>query len=127
MNYPEDCPTRQLIERCFTRSIKEKCWQKAQPVPGRHPDRWRTDAFGNVVCKRLVGCPGLMCYEYDHIVPFSRGGPSCLSNCQILQTSTNRKKGNRFDDELSQQYQHSHAVQVLDAIEMAIWGNILRF
>lgn len=128
MNSPLPITTSQLIERSFTRSIKEQCWKRAQCVPGRHPDRWRIDVLGNIVCKRLIGCPGAVCYEFDHVVPFSRGGPSSLSNCQILQTRANRKKGNLFDDEIimEQERQHTYSTQQLDTIELAIWGNILR-
>ena len=37
--------------RQFTNKEKELCWQKAPIMLGRHPDRWRLDAFGVPVCK----------------------------------------------------------------------------
>ncbi|KAK3042708.1 hypothetical protein RJ639_000766 [Escallonia herrerae] len=38
--------------------------------------------------------PGL-CFEYDHIIPYSKGGESVAGNCQILQTRVNRYKSNQ--------------------------------
>ncbi|EOY21948.1 HNH endonuclease domain-containing protein isoform 2, partial [Theobroma cacao] len=64
----------------------------------RHPERWRKDAAGNIVCKRFCNCKGCLCFEYDHIVPFSRGGESTAENCQILQTRVNRLKSNKEVD-----------------------------
>lgn len=101
--------------RIFTRLMKEECWKKvngrrcpqlatlmsivqAPLVPGRDPERWRLDAAGNVVAYRLRGCEGCLCHEYDHIVPFSKGGRTEVSNCQILQTRANRYKGNEEND-----------------------------
>ncbi|GFQ08310.1 hypothetical protein PHJA_002975000 [Phtheirospermum japonicum] len=49
------------------------CWSNAETVPGRHPERWRKDAAGNIVCKRFCNCQGCLCFEYDHIVPYSKG------------------------------------------------------
>lgn len=48
---------------------------------GRHPDRWRLDALGNPVLKVLKGCEGPFCHEYDHIIPYSKGGKTELYNC----------------------------------------------
>lgn len=59
--------------RFFDKKAKNMCWAKAEIVPGRHPERWRKDAAGNIVCKRFCNCNGCLCFEYDHIVPFSKG------------------------------------------------------
>lgn len=58
--------------RSFPYSVKQQCWEKAEKVRGRDPDRWRRDALGNIVFRKLVGCPGCLCHDYDHIVPFSK-------------------------------------------------------
>lgn len=63
--------------RFFDSKAKIKCWSSADVVPGRHPERWRKDAAGNVVCKRFCNCQGCLCFEYDHVVPFSKGA-SCF-------------------------------------------------
>jgi HNH endonuclease len=65
---------------------------------GRNPSRWRVDPVGNVVCNKLTTCEGCLCHEYDHIVPFSKGGLTSIENCQILQTRVNRFKGSEAND-----------------------------
>ncbi|GFZ12129.1 HNH endonuclease domain-containing protein [Actinidia rufa] len=73
--------------RFFDSKAKSKCWAKAEILAGRHPERWRKDAAGNVVCKRFCNCQGCLCFEYDHIVPYSKGPVSPLSlspiNCRV--------------------------------------------
>ncbi|CAN6296365.1 unnamed protein product [Urochloa humidicola] len=58
--------------RSFPYAVKQQCWEKAEKVPGRDPERWRRDALGNIVFRKLVGCPGCLCHDYDHIVPYSK-------------------------------------------------------
>ncbi|XP_048138535.1 uncharacterized protein LOC115734939 isoform X2 [Rhodamnia argentea] len=58
--------------RSFPYSVKQQCWDKADRLKGRDPDRWRRDAVGNIVFRKLVGCPGCLCHDYDHIVPYSK-------------------------------------------------------
>jgi len=65
-DYPNPNP------RSFPHGVKQKCWEKADKVKGRDPDRWRRDALGNTVFRKLVGCPGCLCHDYDHIVPYSK-------------------------------------------------------
>ena len=58
--------------RSFPYSVKQQCWDKAEKIKGRDPDRWRRDALGNTVFRKLVGCPGCLCHDYDHILPYSK-------------------------------------------------------
>lgn len=58
--------------RSFPYSVKQQCWEKAEKVKGRDPDRWRRDSLGNTIFRKLVGCPGCLCHDYDHIVPYSK-------------------------------------------------------
>ena len=58
--------------RSFPYSVKQQCWDKAEKIKGRDPDRWRRDALGNIVFRKLVGCPGCLCHDYDHIMPYSK-------------------------------------------------------
>ncbi|THG00386.1 hypothetical protein TEA_010605 [Camellia sinensis var. sinensis] len=60
--------------RSFPYSVKQQCWDKADKVKGRDPDRWRRDNLGNILFRKLVGCPGCLCHDYDHIVPYSKQG-----------------------------------------------------
>ncbi|KAJ8772987.1 hypothetical protein K2173_028164 [Erythroxylum novogranatense] len=116
--------------RFFDRLVKNMCWAKAEIVPGRHPERWRKDSAGNIVCKRFCNCQGCLCFEYDHIVPFSKGGESTVENCQILQTRVNRYKSNR--DEVDKTLLKGYSCDVnftdreLDVIEMAVYGDVIR-
>lgn len=58
--------------RSFPHIVKQKCWEKAERIKGRDPDRWRRDVLGNTLFRKLVGCPGCLCHDYDHIVPYSK-------------------------------------------------------
>ncbi|KAL1810224.1 hypothetical protein DCAR_0729900 [Daucus carota subsp. sativus] len=116
--------------RSFGTTARAKCWANAQVVPGRHPERWRQDAAGNIVCKRFGSCQGCLCFEYDHIIPYSKGGESVAENCQILQTRVNRFKSDKEavgTDEL-QQYacDIKFSDRELDVIEMAVYGDVIR-
>ncbi|XP_059290719.1 uncharacterized protein LOC132044245 isoform X3 [Lycium ferocissimum] len=98
--------------RSFPYSVKQQCWDKAEKVKGRDPDRWRRDPLGNTIFRKLVGCPGCLCHDYDHIVPYSKGGESTLENCQVLQATVNRSKGNRTDISKAELIQRSSYCRV---------------
>ncbi|XP_010274087.1 PREDICTED: uncharacterized protein LOC104609461 [Nelumbo nucifera] len=116
--------------RFFDAKTKALCWAKASVVPGRHPERWRYDAAGNIVCKRFCNCQGCLCFEYDHIVPYSKGGESIAENCQILQTRVNRFKSDKAVVDRTELEGFSCDVKFtdkeLDIIEMAVYGDVLR-
>ncbi|XP_047155879.1 uncharacterized protein LOC124826946 [Vigna umbellata] len=124
LDYPNPNP------RSFPHSVKQKCWEKADKVKGRDPDRWRRDALGNTVFRKLVGCPGCLCHDYDHIVPYSKGGESTLENCQVLQATVNRSKGNRTDISKAELIQKSSYCRVsdrdMDLLELSAYGNVRR-
>eukprot|EP00741_Cyanophora_paradoxa_P002976 tig00000655_g2889.t1 len=116
-------------ERIFDKAMKDACWSKATTIAGRDPQRWRLDAVGNIVCKKLTSCEGCLCHEYDHITPYSKGGKTELSNCQILQTRVNRFKGNKIleGEELRKfSCDLNLTERDLDVVEMAVYGNIRR-
>ncbi|PWA60748.1 HNH endonuclease domain-containing protein [Artemisia annua] len=116
--------------RFFDTMVKKLCWSKADTVQGRHPDRWRKDAAGNIVCKRFCNCQGCLCFEYDHIVPYSKGGESVVENCQILQTRVNRFKSDKDDVDKTRLRGYSCDINFtdkeLDIIEMAVYGDVIR-
>ncbi|CAK7322839.1 unnamed protein product [Dovyalis caffra] len=116
--------------RFFDKLVKKECWAKAETVPGRHPERWRKDAAGNIVCKRFCNCHGCLCFEYDHILPFSKGGESTADNCQILQTRVNRFKSDKQELDETQLKGYSCEIKFtdkeLDIIEMAVYGDVIR-
>ncbi|CAK8563213.1 unnamed protein product [Lathyrus sativus] len=116
--------------RHFDTKTKGICWTKADTVPGRHPERWRKDAAGNIVCKRFFNCLGCLCYEYDHIIPFSKGGESTADNCQILQSRVNRLKSDKYQIDSDKLKGYSCDINFtdkeLDIIEMAVYGDVIR-
>uniref|UniRef100_A0A7S1ERX3 HNH nuclease domain-containing protein n=1 Tax=Timspurckia oligopyrenoides TaxID=708627 RepID=A0A7S1ERX3_9RHOD len=118
----------------FSPLVKDLCWKKAEVFDGRDPDRWRIDNGGNIVCRAFRGCQGPLCWEYDHIWPISKGGGKQLSNCQILQSRSNRRKGSdalakengKILAAFSDKSWHALDDQMLDAIELAAYGDIQR-
>ncbi|KAL0713747.1 hypothetical protein Bca4012_020725 [Brassica carinata] len=116
--------------RSFPYSVKQQCWEKAEKIKGRDPERWRRDLLGNIVFRKLVGCPGCLCHDYDHIVPYSKGGKSTLDNCQVLQAKVNRSKGNKTDISRAELIQRSSYCRVagrdMDLIELTAYGNVQR-
>lgn len=114
--------------RTFPHDVKEACWAKAETVKGRDPARWRRDALGNVVFRKLVGCQGCLCHDFDHIVPYSKGGPSTLDNCQILQAPANRAKGARMNVSKTELQQRSAYCSLsgreMDFVELSAYNNV---
>ncbi|KAI9173418.1 hypothetical protein LWI28_001099 [Acer negundo] len=114
--------------RSFPYSVKQQCWEKAEKVKGRDSDRWRRDALGNIVFRKLVGCPGCLCHDYDHILPYSKGGKSTLDNCQVLQATVNRSKGNRTEISRAELIEKSSYCRVsgrdMDLLELSAYGNV---
>lgn len=86
------------------------------------------DPFGNPVMYALRGCAGRYCHEYDHIIPYSKGGHTVLENCQILQTSINRLKSNRTDISFAEFRMKSPGSYFnedeMDAVEKLVYGNV---
>ncbi|KAI3761316.1 hypothetical protein L1987_51728 [Smallanthus sonchifolius] len=116
--------------RSFPYSVKQQCWEKADKIKGRDPDRWRRDPLGNTIFRKLVGCAGCLCHDYDHILPYSKGGQSTLENCQVLQATVNRSKGNRTEMSRADLIQKSSYCRMsgrdMDLLELAAYGNVRR-
>ncbi|KAK4536890.1 hypothetical protein CDCA_CDCA10G2915 [Cyanidium caldarium] len=120
--------------RSFSHMDKNLCWRAASAAPDRHPRRWRKDKAGNIVCRALRGCSGPLCFEFDHVVPWSNGGRSEARNCAVVQTAVNRWKGNMPPESVTVADMKRESLRVgreftaydLDVIEMAIYGDILR-
>ncbi|GJU44927.1 hypothetical protein Tco_1202193 [Tanacetum coccineum] len=60
-------------KRSFTREMKDRCWDMAEMVRGRDPNRWRRDTVGNIVFRGFTNCQGPLCYEFDHVKPYGKG------------------------------------------------------
>lgn len=70
---------------------KQEKQERSRHIP-RHVQRevWRRDQG------RCVECGSNINLEYDHIVPFSRGGSNTTRNIQLLCEECNRKKSNNI-------------------------------
>lgn len=113
--------------RIFSRIQKSECWNNATIIEGRDPKRWRFDAVGNPVLNILRGCQGALCHEYDHIIPFAKGGITSVDNCQVLQTRVNRGKKDKIlnQEELAVlSVKEFLSKREMDLIEQLAYGNI---
>lgn len=114
--------------RSFPYHVKVACWNEAATVPGRDPERWRMDALGNLLFRKLVGCDGCLCHDYDHILPYSRGGESTLENCQVMQVKANRAKGNRTNVSKTELMERSAYCRLskrdMDTVEFITYGTV---
>ena len=79
-----------------TRRLKEIAWDKPTPIPGKDPNLYRRDRFGNEIYKHSYGMQGPKSWEVDHSNPKSNGGTDSPRNLQAMQTRANRQKGDKY-------------------------------
>ncbi|KAM1758055.1 hypothetical protein ACFX11_007225 [Malus domestica] len=53
--------------RSFPYIVKQHYWDKAENIKGRDSDRWHHDLLGNTIFRKLVGCPGCLCHDYEKL------------------------------------------------------------
>lgn len=87
----------------FSKSDRDKVWNKAKPVRGKDPTKYRQDPYGNTLSYDSYGKNSKMGWEIDHIKPAARGGSDAIRNLQALKTSVNREKS----DSLVKKSRHS--------------------
>jgi len=75
---------------------KKAAWDKAKPIPGKNPDVYRKDPYGNVIRYGSYGTHGEYGWEIDHKHPKSRGGTNNPRNLQAVHWKENRKKGDKY-------------------------------
>ena len=75
-----------------TKDEIDKVWEKAKPIRGEDPNKYRQDPYGNKIHRDSFGKNSEMGWEIDHIKPSARGGSDNLRNLQALKTSVNREK-----------------------------------
>ena len=71
----------------------DKVWRLAKKIPGKDPNVWRQDPYGNHIQKSKFGSNSPTGWEIDHIKPQSKGGTDSLGNLQAMQTAKNRELG----------------------------------
>ena len=82
---------------------KDAVWDKADEIPGKAPDEYRRDPYGNIMYYPSYGKNSPMGWEIDHITPRAQGGSDATRNLQALNTKVNREKG----DSLKKRSRHS--------------------
>ena len=80
---------RPALSRHIPQSVKDMVWQRDR---GMCQANWRIDPSFD----KFTGetCGSNLNLEFDHIVPYSKGGRSTYRNLQLLCDSCNLKKGN---------------------------------
>lgn len=56
----------------------------------------RRDRYQCAICKKTISDDEI---NYDHIIPWSKGGPSTESNLRVLCANCNKKRGNEYETE----------------------------
>ena len=74
----------------------QQAWNNAKPIPGKNPNLYREDRFGNEIYKPAYGKVGDKGWEIDHSKPTSKGGTDSPRNLQAMQTRANRRKRNKY-------------------------------
>lgn len=73
-----------------------KIWNKGAEIPGKDPDRYREDKYGNPMFWDSYGKRTAMGWEVDHSKPKAKGGTDHLNNLQPMQHEANRKKSDDY-------------------------------
>jgi hypothetical protein len=77
---------------------KAAVWQKAAPIRGRDPQKWRRDIYGNVIHYGAHGQSTRFGWDIDHYIPKAKGGSDDIANLHPVQSSKNRSMGMKMGD-----------------------------
>jgi hypothetical protein len=77
---------------------KDAVWQKAAPIRGRDPQKWRRDIYGNVIHYGAHGQSTRFGWDIDHYIPKAKGGSDDIANLHPVQSSKNRSMGMKMGD-----------------------------
>jgi hypothetical protein len=77
---------------------KAAVWQKAAPIRGRDPHKWRRDIYGNVIHYGAHGQSTRFGWDIDHYIPKAKGGSDDIANLHPVQSSKNRSMGMKMGD-----------------------------
>lgn len=86
-----------------TNKNQDSVWGKAKKIPGKDPEKYRQDPYGNTMKRDSFGKNTVQGWEIDHIKPTARGGSDDIRNLQALKTEVNRSKS----DSLVKKSRHS--------------------
>lgn len=69
---------------------------KGKVIPGKNPDLYRQDKYGNTMYKPSYGKYSEMGWNIDHSKPQAKGGTDHLNNLQPMNSSANSSKGDKY-------------------------------
>lgn len=88
-----------------SKTQKLNVWNRAKPVRGKDPEKYRKDPYGKEMYFDSHGKGSEKGWDIDHINPKSKGGSDSTRNLQALNASINRSKG----DSLVKKSRHSQS------------------
>lgn len=80
----------------FTQERIDQVWEKGTVIPGKNPDLYRQDKFGNTMYKPSYGKYSDMGWNIDHSKPQAKGGTDHLNNLQPMNSKANCSKGDKY-------------------------------
>lgn len=80
----------------FSKERLDQIWDKGKVIPGKNPDLYRTDKFGNTMYKPSYGLYSPMGWNVDHSKPQAEGGTDHLNNLQPMNSKANSSKSDKY-------------------------------
>ena len=80
----------------FSKERIDQVWDKGEIIPGKNPDLYRQDKYGNQMYKPSYGKFSEQGWNIDHSKPQSKGGTDHLNNLQPMNSRANCKKSDKY-------------------------------
>lgn len=80
----------------FSQDRLDQIWDKGTVIPGKNPDLYRADKFGNTMYKPSYGLYSPMGWNVDHSKPQAEGGTNHLNNLQPMNSRANCSKSDKY-------------------------------
>lgn len=79
----------------FSQKRIDQVWDKGEVIPGKNPDLYRQDKYGNQMYKPSYGKYSEQGWNIDHSKPQALGGTDHLNNLQPMNSRANCSKGKK--------------------------------
>lgn len=80
----------------FTQERIDQVWEKGDVIPGKDPNLYRLDKFGNQMYKPSYGKFSEQGWNIDHSKPQVKGGTDHLNNLQPMNSRANSSKNDKY-------------------------------